>query len=141
MRSLPRLVPLAAIATLAATAPAAHGGDGVQIVGDPVTYLRQGQPSTALRSAVRLNLALDARPIVAVQTSGGDALGSAVARPLGTNGLCWRAIVRLDRPVTTGGIVVVTLTTADGQTLRDVESVTTLTVRGERRVAPRLGCS
>jgi hypothetical protein len=49
--------------------------------------------------------------------------------------------VNLSQPASQGGVLVVALTTAQGQVLRNFEAIATYTVRQERRIGPRLGCS
>lgn len=129
-------------AVLAALPAAAHAQASTQFVGDPVSYVRQGLPRTQLRVAFRLNEPLAPGAQVTVQTTGGTVLGTDGPAPFGTTGNpCYRSTVNLSQPASQGGVLVVALTTAQGQVLRNFEAIATYTVRQERRIGPRLGCS
>jgi hypothetical protein len=112
-------------------APAAHAQSAgtLQYAGDPFTYLTQGQPATTLNVAFQVTAPLPSGSTLAVQTAGGDALGSVAPKGIGTTGLCYRATVKLSSPVTNGGTVSVVLA-AGGQTLQpNPELVRQITAR------------
>jgi hypothetical protein len=138
-----RTLPLAAALATMALAPAAASAQSppsTLYVGDPLTYLRQGRPATALTTAFQLNQPLGAGSQVTAQTAGGTVLASATPTVLGSSGLCYQAAFTLPNPVSTGGSVTIVLTTGAGQALApNPELIRTLTVRQQRNVPATVG--
>jgi hypothetical protein len=140
MRRIALLLP--ALAAVAALAPAAaHAGTGdVQLVGDPLTYLKVGRPATQLTTAFQLTGSLPPGSTVTAQTAGGTVLATATPKVLGTSGLCYTAAFNLASPVSSGGTLDIVLNPGGGQALApNAELVRLLSAKQQRNVAATVG--
>lgn len=134
---LRRIAPLAALAAVAVPATA-HAGS-TQYVGDPVTYLVQGKPATALTTVFRMNVPLPSGAQVTAQTAGGDVLATAAATAFGTSGLCYQAKLTLSSPVAGGATVDVVLSGGGLSLQPNPELVRLYTARRARVPANLIG--